>query len=550
VTVRVPRIALAPALALMVAVAAAGCVGSDSGDASGDRDDGSRVLRVLAGSEVQDMVPLLAAAKDATGVEVKLAYQGTLDGAEAVAAGAADGQYDALWFSSNRYLDLLPGTAGKTATATKIMASPVVVGVRQPVAKALGWDAKPATWADIAKAAEAGRFSYGMTNPAASNSGFSALVGVGAALAGTGNALDVDQITAVTPALTRFFSGQKLTAGSSGWLADAYVKQARGETAAGGAGRVDGMINYESVLLELNESGRLPEPLTVVRPADGVVTADYPLTLLKSAPPEKRKLYDDLTAWLRAPDAQRRIMTETQRRPVVPQVRPDARFGAQVLVELPFPSQAEAANGIITAYLDTVRRPSRTIFVLDTSSSMEGDRIEGLRQALINLAGQDTSVSGSFARFRNREQVTMIPFNSGPAPPTRFTLPERDPTPVLAQIRGFGESLVANGNTAIYDSLRAAYTEAEQQIAADPDRFTSIVLMTDGENTAGSDYAAFEEFYRGQPEQARAVRTFTVLFGESDVPEMRQVADLTGGRTFDARAGSLAGAFKEIRGYQ
>jgi Ca-activated chloride channel family protein len=243
-------------------------------------------------------------------------------------------------------------------------------------------------------------------------------------------------------------------------------------------------------------------------------------------------------------------MTETQRRPVVPQVRPDQRFGRQVLVELPFPSRIEAANGIIAAYLDTVRRPSRAIFVLDTSGSMQGDRIEALRQALVNLAGEDTSVSGGFARFRSREQVTMIPFNSAPEAPTRFTVPERDPGPVLAQIRAFGASLEASGDTAIYDSLREAYEEAGRQTSADPDRFTSIVLMTDGENTAGSDYAGFEAFYRGQPEQVRAVRTFAVLFGESDIPEMQQVATLTGGRTFDAREGSLARAFKEIRGYQ
>ncbi|GAA0819072.1 hypothetical protein ACFQVD_30005 [Streptosporangium amethystogenes subsp. fukuiense] len=37
---------------------------------------------------------------------------------------------------------------------------------------------------------------------------------------------------------------------------------------------------------------------------------------------------------------------------------------------------------------------------------------------------------------------------------------------------------------------------------------------------------------------------------QSDVNEMRQIAQLTGGATFDARKGSLAAAFKEIRGYQ
>ena len=55
---------------------------------------------------------------------------------------------------------------------------------------------------------------------------------------------------------------------------------------------------------------------------------------------------------------------------------------------------------------------------------------------------------------------------------------EDDPGPVLAQIASAGNALVPDGNTAIYDSLIAAYGVAERQIAADPDRFTSIVLMT------------------------------------------------------------------------
>ena len=110
------------------------------------------------------------------------------------------------------------------------------------VATRFGWAGNPdVTWKDIAAKARAGQLGYGMTNPAASNSGFSALVGVAAAMAGTGDALrteDVDE-----RGLTVFFNGQTLTAGSSGWLADGFVT---------GQAKLDGLINYESVLLGLN----------------------------------------------------------------------------------------------------------------------------------------------------------------------------------------------------------------------------------------------------------------------------------------------------------
>ena len=116
-------------------------------------------------------------------------FAGTLDGSQAVAAGKAAGTYDAIWFPSNRYLSMIPGASKRLGASTKIMASPVVLGLQRRVARKLGWDRKAPTWRDTAKAAEAKKFTYGMTDPSASNSGFSALVGVASALSGGGAAL-------------------------------------------------------------------------------------------------------------------------------------------------------------------------------------------------------------------------------------------------------------------------------------------------------------------------------------------------------------------------
>jgi hypothetical protein len=50
--------------------------------------------------------------------------------------------------------------------------------------------------------------------------------------------------------------------------------------------------------------------------------------------------------------------------------------------------------------------------------------------------------------------------------------------------------------------------------------------------------------------EARDIPVFPILFGDSDRSELARIADLTGDRLFDARQGSLDGAFEEIRGYQ
>jgi Ca-activated chloride channel family protein len=73
--------------------------------------------------------------------------------------------------------------------------------------------------------------------------------------------------------------------------------------------------------------------------------------------------------------------------------------------------------------------------------------------------------------------------------------------------------------------------------------------MTDGENTSGTDFRGFATWAGVRPAAVRDVPVFCVLFGESSVEEMEEVARLTGGRTFDARTAPLAEIFQEIRGY-
>jgi Ca-activated chloride channel homolog len=521
-------------VAVLAAVSLAGCTSapeSSSGPAV--------TLRVLAGSELRDMAPLLAEAAEETGVTVEMTYLGTLEGAETVASGDADGRYDAVWFSSTRYLQTIPEAKKRLANTTRIMGSPVVLGVREPAARRLGWDAKAPTWSQIAAAAERGEFTYGMTDPAASNTGFSALVAVAAALDGSGRALDAAAVDRIAPRLAGFFSGQRLTAGSSDWLSGSFVRRATGEDPGG---PLDGLVNYESTLRSLNRDRQLPEPLTIVHPADGVISADYPFTLLAGASDEVRDGYGRLVDHLRAEPTQNAIVAETGRRAVVPDVGlPDGAPSG--LVELPFPDTRTAIDALLVAYFDRLRTPARTVYVLDVSGSMAGERLAALKTALTGLTGVDTTLSGRYCRFRSREEVILLPFASVAGEPTTFTVSAESPQSSRDAIRTAIDGLRAEGETAVYDSLVKAYG-----LFADAgERFPSIVLMTDGESNAGRALGDFTSFLATAP---HPVRVFPILFGEAAEQEMRQVASSTGGELWDARDGDLGRAFCQIRGYQ
>jgi Ca-activated chloride channel homolog len=110
--------------------------------------------------------------------------------------------------------------------------------------------------------------------------------------------------------------------------------------------------------------------------------------------------------------------------------------------------------------------------------------------------------------------------------------------------------LQLHDGTAVFSAMRRAYRRAAADAGADKGSFTSIVLMTDGENNRGISVDDFLGSLRSVPEPARSTKTFAIQFGEADPDELRRIVQTTAGAMFDANRGSLAAAFKEIRGYQ
>ncbi|MFI1695950.1 substrate-binding domain-containing protein [Streptomyces bobili] len=512
---------LAAVLASAALLTATACSGqSDGKDGEGDANAPKPgTLRVLASSELSDMTPVFERVEKDTGVTLRPTYMGTLDAVDLLATGKADGRYDAVWLSSNDYLRLRPDAAKKVVSETPVMSSPVAIGVRTATVGKLGWKPAEVTWSQIDQAVQDGRLTYGMTDPARSNSGFSTLVSVASALSGAQSALTDADVTKARPRLKEFFQGQKLTSGSSGWLASAYARR----------GDVDALLNYESVLKGIPD-------LTVIRPKDGVVTADYPLSSLASTDPTTRENVRRVTEALRTEPVQRLITDHTHRRPVVASVPPAAGLDTGRRRELPFPGSRSVADGLLDAYENELRRPSRTVYVLDTSGSMEGERLSRLKTALTDLTGD----------FRDREEVTLMPFGSDVKSVRTHVVDPADPDKGLDAIRADAKGLEAEGDTAIFTSLEKAYGH----LGTGEDTFTSIVLMTDGENTAGADAGDFDAFYAKLTGDRRDIPVFPILFGDSDRAELEHIAELTGGRLFDAQQGSLDGAFEEIRGYQ
>lgn len=514
-------------------------------------------LQVLATTDLRDVEPLQQMVLKATGVNLQFRFGGTMESTEAVLNGQSGA--DLAWFANAKYLLSDAQGQSRVKLQEKIMLSPIALGLSESAARQLGWDrperAAKVTWKDIAAAAKAGKLSYALSNPATSNQGFMALLGVVASAAqktdGLG-AADVDR-----GAIAAFLKGYRLPGDNSTYLSEKFIERQGID--------VNAFINYESWLLSLNQSGKLREKLVLVYPHEGVSTADYPLLLLNDA---RRDDYLKVVSYLKGEAAQTWLARQTLRRPVVPEV---AAQVADILprdamrIELPFSPDRALADGLIDAYLNEFRRPIASTFVLDTSGSMERDgRQQQLIQALDYIAGVDRSLTGRIARLTNRERLWMQPFSDNPYDLQRFEIPAGAPAArgvqviedseakqkALAQVRAFAAGLNMRGGTALFDAVLKSLKNMADEKQRNPGYQYSVVAFTDGENNKGRTFEEFKRDYELLPEDARSIPVFMVLFGDANEKQLRELVKVTGGRLFDARKTPLYGVFKDIRAYQ
>ena len=509
---------------------------------------------VLATSDLKDVQPLEAMALKATGVKLRFQFGGTMESTEAVLSGNT--QADAAWFANAKYLLSNPQGQARVKLQEKIMLSPIAIGVSESDARKFGWD-KPdlkLTWKDMAAAAKAGQLNYALSNPATSNQGFMALMGVVAAASGKADALaaaDVDR-----GAIADFLKGYKLPGDNSTYLSEQFILQQ--------GTRVNAFINYESWLLSLNASGKLREKLILIYPYEGVSTADYPFMLLSET---RRADYVKLVEFLKGDEAQTWLARQTLRRPIRQDVaaKVESLLPKQGLqVELPFSPDRALADGLIAAYLNEFRRPIASTFVLDTSGSMQGQRREQLVQAIQYIAGADASLTGRIAKLTNRERLWLQMFSSRPYGRVAFEVPvgtaaaqgvqEQNDSDakrqVLADVRNTVEQLQMKGGTALYDTVFLALQQMLEERQKNPNYQYSVVAFTDGENNVGRSIEDFKRDYAALPEDVRGIPVFWVLFGEGNEAALKELAKLTGGRVFDARSTPLYTVFKDIRAYQ
>ncbi len=160
-------------------------------------------------------------------------------------------------------------------------------------------------------------------------------------------------------------------------------------------------------------------------------------------------------------------------------------------------------------------RPVSTVFVVDVSGSMEGTRIDAVREAMLSAR--------EFIKPETR--VGVVEFNDTAA--KRLEVAEFDLNQ-QGRYAAIAEDLSPGGGTAMYDGIVLGLQMLAEQKAVEPDLKTILVVLTDGMTTDGVSFDDVDQVISGL-----RVPIYTVGF-EADLDELGRVSSLVEAASINA----------------
>lgn len=438
--------------------------------------------------------------------------------------------------------------------------APLGFAMWQPMAETLGWPDEPIGWDTIVALAEDpngwasygrpewGQFRFGHTHPAYANSGLLSMASFVYGVAGKTDTLTATDVYApeVEEAMRALEQVTSKYGRQAPAILDAMARQGPSYLHAAA------VPEAEVVRFNIERGDELAFPLAFIFPAGGTIWADQPYCVLHNADwvdDEEAEAAEIFRDFILAREQQEKAIANflrpldssiPLRAPLTMENGTDPSVTPRTVASLPSPN-AEVSNAVIDLF-NITKRKATILLVLDTSGSMQGDRINTARAATVEFLN----------RLDANDEVGLIVFSNDVT-----TLAE--PARVGDVVEGLSQrvnGLIADGNTALYGAICDAVAQMEtlraEDVAAGESRLYGIILLSDGEDTVGRP-TENQMFATCLPANAEAdgVRIYPIAFGSAaDVPVLERVANVTGGRMFTAAPSSISNVYLSISAEQ
>jgi Ca-activated chloride channel family protein len=442
--------------------------------------------------------------------------------------------------------------------------SPLVIGMPQPMAAALGWPKKALGWSDILQLArdrvgwsryghaDWGVFKLGKTNPLISTSGLHALIGT--YFAASGRSSDLTEAGLTDPTVIGFVRDVESAVEHYGDSVSTFLLNLQAADDANRAlSYVSAIAMEEKEVLDYNRGNPLADPslsgehaaprvpLVAIYPNEGTVAADHPYVILRAAwvTDAKRRAAQAFLSFLHAPAQQRRFQAAGFR-------DQSGRPGPQISLtnglqpEQPGaylqPPSAPVIERMQQAWTG-LRKRARVLLLFDVSTATSGADYRQLRSSLAaglkELALDDLVSCWEFASALNGDLPNREVLGFAPVSTNASRLETQ-----VAKLQSTGKP------AALYRAIRNGLEAVRQQAA--PTRINAIVVVTNGRSTdpADSDLSSLLRELRDASEGS-GVHLFTVGYGrDPDVRTLSQLARASRGASYDAS--SQGGVFTAV----
>jgi Ca-activated chloride channel family protein len=295
----------------------------------------------------------------------------------------------------------------------------------------------------------------------------------------------------------------------------------------------------------------LPYPLVFIFPSKGTYWSEQPYCILngswvsdqqkqgalvfKNYILEKNQQEMAIQYYLRPIDESVPLHT-----PIALENGTDPSVMRSVVPALQSPS-AEVAAAVKDVFHQT-KKKATIILLLDTSASMEGDKIRNAIASSVNFVSRlDTSDQIYVISFGGENKVYDL--GGGRAGDVAESLTQK--------LNG----LFADGNTPMYDAVCQAVdrvnTLQADDLAKSDRRLYGIVLLSDGVDTASN--FTENQMFNCLPsgENVEGVKVFTIAYGEdADSDLMLRIANRTNGKTFTGDPASIESIYNAISAEQ
>lgn len=449
----------------------------------------------------------------------------------------ASGTDTTLWIPDQQVWTNVLADQGNTdfqGSCQSTAQSPLVVGMWQDAASALGWPGLPLGWLDIGSlAADPAAWSYysggelgnnfrmGHTHPGLSATGANTLLAVVQAAQSKTNAVSAEDIQQpiVQASVGAFEGGVTWFSQDSADLGATMVDRGIDYLTAG--------IMYESDVVNFGNGS-----LAAIYPLEGTFMADFPACINQAIGAEESEAAELFRDFLLSEEGQQ-LALENGLRPVNPAVPVSAPLDQAHGVDPTQPEVVFAPPSVKTIYAvqelwQEARKDVNLVMALDTSGSMEGSKIRNMREAAVQFVEQ----------MGDDDYISIIAFSTEP----QLVVEHAQVGPNRDKIIRAIEQLDATGDTTLFDAIGDAGTVLAATSL--PSTANALVVLTDGQDTRSYRY---NESNALDEAIANNATVFTIAYGfDADDKVLSSLAVQANGKYFQGDEASINAIYDEM----